>query len=445
MARRWQAEFVPVVAAEICRAGCTCGQGHPEPLTTLYSAADAYEVLAQECRAAVGAAEVLLIDDAETHGAAGAEVLHQLRQQGVNVEVRTQASGIHADEDLAEALRAAAFGKALVIAVGAGTLNDLGKYAANRNQLLYWTVPTAPSMNGYTSGIVAIKVRGVKRTVPAQPPARIYVVPQVVCDAPLKLRQAGFCDVLAKSVSDIDWRSESLLFQGGYCGLPSALVAEVEGSYAERPEQIGAGDEAAVTGLFHGLLVSGVAMSLAGSSAPASGGEHLVSHFWDMREVLTGREAELHGLQVGAGILLSAGCYRHLANLEAAALAPVAQEVFAADLARIPAIWGPYAAEVEQQFQNKRDALLQFDRLLPDHWPQLQGLFRQVRSPEFFADLFSRVGAPFSLESLRLSREEFLLAALNGRTIRERITVLDFAAHARVLEAAADETLALLG
>ena len=96
-----------------------------------------------------------------------------------------------------------------------------------------------------------------------------------------------------------------MLVSNSYCSLPSALMTEVEASYKEHPELIGVGDEVAANGLFQGLLISGVAMSMAGSSAPASGGEHLLSHFFDMREPITGRTPELHGLQVGMGILLS--------------------------------------------------------------------------------------------------------------------------------------------
>jgi glycerol-1-phosphate dehydrogenase [NAD(P)+] len=299
-------------------------------------------------------------------------------------------------------------------------------------------------MNGYTSGIAAIKVKGVKRTLPATPPQRIYALPEVIQQAPLKLRQAGFCDVLAKVVSDIDWQCESLLFSGSYCGLPAAMMAEVEKSYSDHPEEIGRGDESAVMGLFNGLLLSGVAMSLAGSSAPASGGEHLVSHFWDMREPITGREPELHGLQVGVGIILSTACYQRLRQLEVSSLQPQAEQVFAATAAQIPAIWGPYADEVAKQFHNKREVLRQFDTLLPQKWDQLQTLFAQVQPPEYFTELFARTGAPFNLEAFRLTEDEFILAALNSRAIRERITVLDLAAHAGVLETAAHDTLQLL-
>ncbi len=433
-----------IVDAATCEAGCTCGGNHPAPEVTLYSGEDAAQIMAEDCRAIYADRPVLMLSDPETHAVAGAELERQLQASGVNLTTHQFESNPVATAALIDTVRAIGRDKALIISVGSGTVNDLGKYSASEDQIDFWCLPTAPSMNGYTSGIAAIKVKGVKRTLPAAPPKRIYAKPSVIQQAPLKLRQAGFCDVLAKVVSDIDWQCESLLFSGSYCGLPAAMMTTVEKSYSEHAEEIGQGDESAVMGLFHGLLISGVAMSLAGSSAPASGGEHLVSHFWDMREPLTGREPELHGLQVGVGIILSTACYRQLRNLSAGDLPRQADKLFSTTAARIPTIWGPYATEVAKQFQGKHDALLQFDALLPQRWDELQALFQQVQPPEYFAELFARTGAPFNLEAFRLTEEEFMLAALNSRAIRERITVLDLAAHAGVLETAAQETLNLL-
>ncbi len=438
-------EHPHIVNLETYLDGCTCDGEHPAPLATLYTGADACLVMAQDCRAIYGDRPVLLLSDPETQAVAGAELQRFLEAENVNLTTMLLALEPVADDVTVEKIRAISKDMALVISVGSGTISDLGKYPASEDVIDFWSMPTAPSMNGYTSGIAAIKVKGVKCTLPATPPQRLYVLPKVVEEAPLKLRQSGFCDVLAKVVSDVDWQSESLLFSDSYCALPSAMMAEVEQSYSEQPEEIGRGDKQAIEGLFHGLLISGAAMSLAGSSAPASGGEHLVSHFWDMREPLTGRVPELHGLQVGLGIILSTACYRHLAQLKSSDLGQNAEPIFAATAQLIPEIWGKYADEVAKQFDNKRELLLQFDTLLPQRWDELQELFRQVRPPEYFADLFKRVGAPFSLEAFDLTKDEFMLAALNARAIRERITVLDFAAHAGVLEAAAAESLTLLG
>lgn len=149
-------------------------------------------------------------------------------------------------------------------------------------------------------------------------------------------------------------------------------------------------------------------------------------------------------LQVGAGIILSAACYARLARLDGRTLAGRAEPAFETTAAAIPAVWGDSADEVARQFLGKRDQLLRFDTLLPQHWSELVTLFRTVMPPAHFLDLFRRTGFDFSLASLRLSADEFLLAAHHGRAIRSRVTVLDLAAHAGVLDEAAAETLRLL-
>jgi len=433
-----------LVDAKKCEALCTCGNRHEIPPVKVVSASDAYSVLAQDCAKAYSNDPVLLLDDENTHLAAGESVAGLLETNSISYTPVTLPAGPVATEELADEIQEFSAGHALIIAVGAGTINDLGKYVADKMGIPYWSVPTAPSMNGYTSSIVAIKIRGVKRTLPALPPQFIYADPDVIRSSPLELRQAGFCDVLAKSVSDIDWQIESLLFSGSYCGLPSAIAAESERKYIDQPEKILTGDVETVQGLFEGLLFSGVAMSLAGSSAPASGGEHLISHFLDMREVITGQKPNLHGLQVGAGIILSAVCYEHLRTLEVEDLKSRAQEVFEADAGRIFSVWGSLSTEVEKQFFNKKDRLLKLDSRLPENWGRLKALFGKVRTPEFFTGLFGRAGIEMTLSSLGISQDEFHLGATSARTIRDRLTVLDIAAHAGILEDAADRAVKIL-
>jgi len=427
-----------------CDALCTCGNRHAIPGVKIYSAQDAYLQLAEDCGKKAGEGSALLIDDENTHRVAGASVADFLEKKSLEHKVIRLPGDSSLTDRLAEHICDESIGHNLIIAVGSGTINDLGKYVSGKRGIPYWAVPTAPSMNGYTSSISAVKIKGVKQTLPAPPPQFIYVNPRVIQNSPLKLRQAGFCDVLAKSVSDFDWQTESLLFSSSYCSLPSAIVAETEHRYIQHPEKIRQGDAEAVLGLFGGLLLSGVAMSLAGSSAPASGGEHLISHFLDMRESITGRKPELHGLQVGAGIVFSAACYRKLASLEEKDLKKTAEQIFAVDARKISSLWGSIASEVETQFLKKRERLLQFDTILLPNWRKLKALFSKVRKPDFFIDLIRRSGSGMTLKSLNLSKDEFLLAALSARTIRQRITVLDISAHTGILKEAAEETAEIL-
>ena len=423
---------------------CTCGQSHPTMEVRYYIGNDAFDLLADDARRFLLQGSALVLSDENTHTAAGASVAARLKVEAVRHRVLTLPAGVRATEAQAQKVADASRGHDLILAVGAGTVNDLGKYAAGKRGIPYWAVPTAPSMNGYTSAIAAIKVAGVKRTLSSPPPQFIYIHPETIRNSPLRLRQAGYCDVMAKSVSDIDWQIESLLFSGSYCRLSAGIVAENENTYLDHPEELRQGRKKVTMELLKGLLVSGAAMTLAGSSAPASGGEHLFSHFLDMREGLTGRTPSLHGFQVAGGIVVSACCYRRLAALVRFPGDPRPEGLLREQAEQIPEVWGDLALEVGNRFALKRKALLKLGKLLQQRWEAANALFRQVRPPQYYAERIRRTGFALNLKALDLGEDEFMLAARTAGTIRERITVLDIAAQAGVLEDAAADALALM-
>jgi glycerol-1-phosphate dehydrogenase [NAD(P)+] len=423
---------------------CTCGRPHPRVDTAYYAGRDAAVAVADDLKKRLPQGSVLVLVDENTHRAAGRTILANLERQQIGHAVLTLPGNVSATDRVADQVHRKSVAHDLILAVGAGTINDLGKYAAGKQERSYWAFPTAPSMNGYASAIAAIKVDGVKRTLPAPPPRFIYIDPDVINHAPLKLIQSGYCDIMAKSVSDVDWQIESLLFSGSYCRLPSAIVAQAEASYLDHPEDLGSTQTPTAMALIKGLLVSGAAMTLAGSSAPASGGEHLFSHFLDMRESITGRSPELHGLQVAAGIIVSAACYGRLFRLNSNELPGRGPEAYQEEAAKIPKIWNSIAADVQKRFALKRDALLALDQRLPKRWAAVQALCSKVRSPRYYAKKMRRTGYALTMEALNLDVQEFKLAAISSRTTRERITIFDIAAHAGVLEAAAADALKVL-
>jgi glycerol-1-phosphate dehydrogenase [NAD(P)+] len=363
-----------VVTPEECKRLCTCGKPHPPADVKHYSGPMALQALADDAR--LSGRSILVIDDENTHAAAGLRVEELFQEMSLPHQILTFEGRISATEERVDEVIDQSRSHDIIVSVGAGTINDLGKFAATKRNIPFWTVPTAPSMNGYTSAIAAIKMAGVKRTIPATPPEFIYNDPEVICNAPLDLRQAGYCDVMAKSVSDIDWQIESLLFSGSYCSLPASIVVQGESGFRDVPEKIRQGEPQAILALQNGLLASGISMLLAGSSAPASGGEHLFSHFLDMREPITGRTPKLHGLQVAGGIVLSAACYEKLASLGQTDLKPMGEIAYERDFKTIRPTWGKTAAEVEKRFDLKQPQLLQLNKILPTNWDKIKKTVR---------------------------------------------------------------------
>ena len=153
---------------------CTCGRNHPTMETMVVSDDLAYDALAGDCRREFGDRAVLLLDDDNTRAVAGEDIRAALRRCGLAPDDLTLPGTVSADDRAVNRVRQTAQNCELIIAVGSGTINDLAKAAAWDLGLPYWVAPTAPSMNGYTSSVAAIKVSGVKLTLPAGPPKRIY-------------------------------------------------------------------------------------------------------------------------------------------------------------------------------------------------------------------------------------------------------------------------------
>jgi len=201
----------------------------------------------------------------------------------------------------------------LPVAVGSGTVNDIVKAAAFERNLPYIVVATAASMNGYTSAIAALTVDGLKKTVPSAPPLAVFADPEVLAAAPNRMAVSGLADLLSKPVSSADWKLAHLLWDEPYCEAPVRIADDAVEQAAREAGRIREGDPGGITALFDALLISGMSMAMAGTSSPASGGEHLISHYLDMTapfEPGGPREPMLHGEQVGAATAVTTRLYR---------------------------------------------------------------------------------------------------------------------------------------
>jgi len=213
-----------------------------------------------------------------------------------------------------------------VIAVGSGSVNDICKVATHRRALPYVSVPTAASMNGYTSSIAAVLSGGVKRTWPVHQPVGVFADVDVIKAAPLVMNRAGFGDLLSKPYCQADWLLSHHVRGVDYSVEAAGVLDGPWNEMVDAAAGIGAGEAAATRVLMETLLVSGFSMAMAGTSAPASGAEHLISHYWDMEEHGRDRPVRgLHGTQVGIGTRVSSRSLTRLVSLDRDAFNAAAQ------------------------------------------------------------------------------------------------------------------------
>ncbi len=180
--------------------------------------------------------------------------------------------------------------------MGGGKALDVAKYVASLAGLPYFAAPTSLSNDGFCSPQSSLTLQGKRKSLPAELPYAVVVDLDVCRGAPLALWHSGVGDLCSKFTAVADWK---LAFHA--CGTPvndlAALMSDATVyQFMARPSR----DPEGIQLLATALMLNGVAMEIAGSSRPASGSEHLISHALDMM----GARPRLHGLQTGTAAYL---------------------------------------------------------------------------------------------------------------------------------------------
>lgn len=386
-------------------------------------------------RAGLGAPFAVLCDD-NTRPALGRRVEVALAQLGPVVPIPLGARP-HPDDETAACVMERGAGAASYIAVGAGTINDLAKYAAARQNKRYCVFATAPSMNGYTSVNAAITVAGHKKSLAATAPEGVFVDLDVIANAPKRMIRAGFGDAMCRSTAQADWLLAHRLFGQPYRRAPFALFADIETEMMSDPSSLVSGDRAAVERLVRILLLSGFGMTICGGSYPASQGEHLISHYLEMRPP-NGWSEPHHGEQVGVTTLAMARLQERM--LGKAAAPRLKASTVTADAMRAhfgddvgTACWKEIAPKLLDDGRARA-----LSEKLNSQWPDLRHELQEIIRPA--RDLkraLKAIGAPCSHADLGLTPVQFAAAVQHAREIRNRYTFLDLAADSGELDAEA--------
>ncbi|MFP4113481.1 MAG: iron-containing alcohol dehydrogenase [Spirochaetales bacterium] len=167
-----------------------------------------------------------------------------------------------------------------IVVLGGGALTDLAKYAARVAGIDLISVPTAASVDAYTSEKSALRVDGYHSTPEAKVPSAILASPQIIEAAPTALTLSGLGDLVAKLIASLDWEVSSLITGESFTRREAQWSERAARQALARLRHAGL-REAAFAGL-DSLLVTGRAMRLEGSSRPAASAEHTFAHLWEV-------------------------------------------------------------------------------------------------------------------------------------------------------------------
>ena len=250
---------------------------------------------------------VSIVCDENTHGIAGEHVSEILLEEGLeSTEYIISESSIQEAQNLIEIC---AKGKTeLVVAVGGGSVIDVAKYAGSQLNIPFVSVPTAVSHDGIASPTASLTGLKHKESLPARAPFAIVADLEIIRESPPQFTISGCADVLSNQSAVLDWelaeriKGETVDKTAKGLALLAYQLVDNNVDTIVRHETIG------FELLVKAVINSSLSMCVAGSSRPASGSEHLISHALDR----TTENTLLHGMQVGLTSIIT--LYLHNAD-----------------------------------------------------------------------------------------------------------------------------------
>ena len=282
---------------------CSCGLHHR---CDIHFVAIERGAIAHLSNLSANYSSVLLVADENTYAAAGRQTEATLGAKCTDKVIFPGSSILIPNEDAVSAVEAALDGIELIVAVGSGVIQDLCKYVAKIHCLPYITVATAPSMDGYASSGSAMIMGGMKVTYNCKVPTAILADTQILKDAPMDMIHAGYGDIVGKYSALNDWQLSRVVTGEYFCQDIYNLTFDMVHKTLNLADGLKNRNEESVKVLMEALVIVGIAMSFAGSSRPASGSEHHLSHYFEITGILRSEPYLPHGLDVAYSTVITA-------------------------------------------------------------------------------------------------------------------------------------------
>jgi len=341
----------------------------------------------------------------------------------------------HEESDPEKAFREPSDKFFVLVSIGSGVINDLCKLASHHHGQSYLSMPTAASVDGYSSFGASITYGGAKQTFSCPAPVAILADIDVIAAAPKEMTAAGYADLAAKVPAGAEWMVAD--FAGAAPLHPEAWAVSQDAldDFLANPEAVAAGDPDAIADVFEGLTLCGIAMQIARSSRPASCCDHLFSHILDMTAHRYKGKLVSHGFQVAIGTVTMCAVFDNLFKLDLTKL----------DVDACVAAWPSLESEQQRAIELFKDfpaPMLGYNEItkkwspadkvreqltrLKAEWPELKAkLQKQVYSYDKMHALLKAAGAPCDPEDIGLTRQKLLDMFPLVQLMRFRFNVLD--------------------
>lgn len=364
-----------------------------------------------------------VVDDVNTEKELGSKIHRAIKDRFSSTHI-TLKDGVHAEDQMVNHIRTQSKKCDAIIAVGGGTINDLCKYAAYLDGKPYIVFPTAASMNGYLSANASITISNHKTTVTATLPKAVFCDFGIIANAPPRLRKSGLGDSLARPTAQADWLLSHLLLNTKYDGRPFELLANIEPELFDNVGGIAKNDPQTISTLMQTLLLSGLGMTIAGGSYPASQGEHIIAHAYNMlknnRNNINTKDGfhALHGEEIAVTTLYMARLQEKLLSSKFNFRGDKLDESYITDL---------FGDELMQEFRqafDKKSELI--NNAAPAKWDETREQISKIMIPaQQIENILKKSESPATLGAIGWNEQDFTSACSAARFTRDRFTFLD--------------------
>ncbi len=400
---------------------CPCGRPHTfdTKVVEIYSGLtkDAGKILDK----AGFPKKLLLVADDNTFGVSEAEGLTAaLEGSGYELKKLIYKNMKYARVEQVREVEALASDVEGIISVGTGSLNDICRVASFEKDLPFCIFATAPSMDGFASDTAPIISNNFKESWKVRQPMVILADTKILAASPVELKAAGYGDMVAKYLGVLEWRIANLLIDEYYCENVAQVTLKALQKCIDLTDMVTENNEEAAGAIMEALVLSGLAMKLALSSRPASGAEHVVSHYLECYKVARGIWPEYHGKKVGVATLKLCRLYRNLAE-RVTEIDPVK------DNPDWDEIYTHFTADQLPDIKKLNNPSI-CDKVDPAHlkacWPKIrQMIFDGVPDPDVLEDEMKRAGCATELAEVHVSDELFEEALKYHAYMRYRILI----------------------
>ncbi len=383
-----------------------------------------------------GAPAPVIISDGGPYRTQAGPVVDRLAKELGDCPVIQLGTGmVRADEETVERAAAEVGSERLLISVGAGTLTDIAKVAAQRTGSRHVAVQTACSINGFIADRSVLVIAGAKRTVVSRWPDMLIADADIITAAPPRMNLAGVGDLSTVPNAVAEWQLASRLGHGP--AYDAAVVEQVIAAMPALPSLAQATRDAQPEGLAdlaRLLAGSGLSMGIVGSTAPASGSEHAVSHLLEMALAQRQSPGAPHGMQVTVATRLALRVWQLVDGaIRSGAQVRVPDESSRRDATELAfaELGAKTVEECWTGYSAKRNWLLAHQADVEAMVTGWDAFMRTVTlpTPEQFDEVSHASGLPTRAADLGPGYDDSLLfwALRNSHLLRERISIVDLA------------------